>query len=61
MSIKSYIISILLCTVTVEMGAQSITTDSLRSDSVIPTKTKMSLPKRLNKLLTLFLNLNYFL
>ena len=52
MSIKSYIISILLCTVTVEMGAQSITTDSLRSDSVIPTKTKMSLSKRLNKLLT---------
>ena len=34
------------------MGAQSITTDNLGSDSVVQTKTKMSLPKRLNKLLT---------
>ena len=59
MSIRT-LLSILLCTATVATDAQSVTTDSVNSDTIVAPKNKESLSKLVNtKLATSYYKLSY--
>ena len=60
MSIRTLLSIILLCTATVATDAQSVTTDSVDSDTIVAPKNKESLSKRVNtKLATSYYKLSY--
>ena len=52
MSIRSILAIMLFCTITVDTEAQTVSTDSIINESVVPLEKKQNLGKRLNTKLT---------